>query len=231
MPGTMGLGSVSQLPWSYHGRDTWNVTLVGMGWDGKEAEWVCWEVFIGTSAVGKEMSVGCNGIWESYFVGQNCIVLAVSDGKFKEDLVRRGDLRHLRRQRVYMFNNGLERDLNDFLTCALWRKVSVIMKDVKEKGILIKRHAIFRAWITVFKIREKHCYAGSDKRDRECEIRHQRWSCKWMIFSVTKYVVVLSIVTERIREREIWNIKNSFQFLAWRRDPGGFLFLFYFFNE
>lgn len=67
-----------------------------MGWDGKEAEWVCWEVFIGTSAVGKEMSVGCNGIWESYFVGQNCIVLAVGDGKFKEDLVRRGDLRHFK---------------------------------------------------------------------------------------------------------------------------------------
>lgn len=50
----------------------------------------------------------------------------------------------------------------------------MIMKDVKEKGILIKRHAIFRAWITVFKIGEKQCYAGSDKRDRECEITHQR---------------------------------------------------------
>lgn len=52
----------------------------------------------------------------------------------------------------------------------------MIMKDVKEKGILIKRHAIFRAWITqtVFKIGEKQCYAGSDKRDGKHEIRHQR---------------------------------------------------------
>lgn len=64
--------------------------------------------------------------------------------------------------------------MNYFLTSALRRKVSVIMKDVKEKGILIKRHAIFRAWITVFKIGEKQCYAVSDKRDRECEIRHQK---------------------------------------------------------
>lgn len=54
-----------------------------------------------------------------YFVGQNCIVFAVSDGKFKEDLVRRGGLRHLRRLRFYMFSNRLKRDLNDFLTCAL----------------------------------------------------------------------------------------------------------------
>lgn len=151
VPGTMGFGSVIELPWSYHGRSTWNVTLVGMGWEGSRGMGLLGS--IGSYAVGKEMNVGCNGIWESYIVGQNCIVFAVSDGKCKEDLVKRGGLRHLRRKRVYMFNNRPEKDLNDFLTCALWRKVSVIMKDVKEKGILIKRHAIFRAWITVFKNR------------------------------------------------------------------------------
>lgn len=78
------------------------VTSHWLGWKAAE-EWVCWEVFIGSSAVGKDRSVGCNGIWELYFVRQNYVVFAVSDGKFK-DLVGRGGLRHLRRKR--MFNNS-----------------------------------------------------------------------------------------------------------------------------
>lgn len=151
VPGTMEIWlcdwAALKLPWKRY-------LKCHTGWDGMEdSRGMGLLGSIGSYAVGKEMNVGCNGIWESYIVGQNCIVFAVSDGKCKEDLVKRGGLRHLRRKRVYMFNNRPEKDLNDFLTCALWRKVSVIMKDVKEKGILIKRHAIFRAWITVFKNR------------------------------------------------------------------------------
>jgi len=35
----------------------------------------------------------------------------------------------------------------------------MIMKDVREKGVVVRRRAIFRAWITqtVFKIGEKQC--------------------------------------------------------------------------
>lgn len=43
-----------------------------------------------------------------YSVGQNCIVFAGNDKKFRDDTVGRGILRHLRRQRGYMFNNRLE---------------------------------------------------------------------------------------------------------------------------
>lgn len=45
----------------------------------------------------------------SYSVGQKCIVFAGNDRKFRDDMVGRGILRHLRSRRGYMFNNRLEK--------------------------------------------------------------------------------------------------------------------------
>lgn len=43
-----------------------------------------------------------------YSVGQNRIVFAGNYRKFRDDMVGIGILRHLRRQRGYMFDNRLE---------------------------------------------------------------------------------------------------------------------------
>lgn len=54
----------------------------------------------------------------SLSVEQNCIAFAGNDGKFSDDMVGRGILRHLRRQRVYVFNNRLEKGFERLL-CVL----------------------------------------------------------------------------------------------------------------
>lgn len=56
----------------------------------------------------------------SYSVGQNCVVFPGNDKEFNDGMVGRGILRHLRRQRVYMFNSGLGKEFELFpYTCIL----------------------------------------------------------------------------------------------------------------